>query len=50
MAGGRVGARVIAAIRAVVAAGSLAVACTASTITQTGSIEDAPRPVATRRW
>ncbi|MEV4126136.1 hypothetical protein [Nocardia sp. NPDC049707] len=36
--------RVIAAITAAVAAGSLAVACTASTTTHAGPTEDAPKP------
>ncbi|WP_019932846.1 hypothetical protein [Nocardia sp. BMG111209] len=48
MTGSRIPMRVIAALRAVVAAGSLAVACTASTITLTGPTEDAPRPAAVR--
>ncbi|WP_051179423.1 alpha/beta fold hydrolase [Nocardia concava] len=42
--GKRRGARAIAAVTAAVAAGSLAVACTASTVTHAGPNEDAPKP------
>ncbi|MCX4097132.1 hypothetical protein [Nocardia sp. alder85J] len=37
-----------AAIKAVPVAGGLALACTASTVTGTGSIEGGPRPIAVR--